>query len=154
MLGALSVNLYNDMRILIILLLCTLPLISNAQVVGKWKTVDDQSGKIKSIVEIMEKSGKIYGTILEVFPDPGDDPDPVCEECDKDDPRYMKRIIGMEIIKDMEKDGDEYSGGNILDPENGNVYRCKIWVGDDGKLKVRGYVAFLYRTQTWLPYEG
>ena len=87
-------------------------------------------------------------------PDPGDDPDPLCEECDQDDPRYMKRIIGMEIIKDMEKDGDQYSGGNILDPENGNVYRCKIWVGDDGMLKVRGYVAFLYRTQTWLPYEG
>ena len=66
------------MRFLVILLLCSISLVSNGQsILGKWKTVDDQSGKIKSIVEIIEKSGKVYGTILKVFPDPGDDPDPV-----------------------------------------------------------------------------
>ena len=62
----------------------------------------------------------------------------------------MKPIVGLEIIRDMKKDGDEYAGGDILDPENGKVYRCKIWV-ENGKLMVRGYIAFLYRTQTWLP---
>ena len=134
-----------------ILVLLSVCFNSTAQsIYGKWKTVDDQSGKIKSIVEIFERSGKVYGKILEVYPDPGDDPDPVCEECDEDDPRFMKRIVGMEIIREMEKDGDEYSGGDILDPENGNVYRCKIWAEDGKTLKVRGYVAFLYRTQTWL----
>ena len=116
--------------------------------IGKWKTVDDNTGKTKSVVEITEKGGKLYGKVLQLF-DP-EKPDPVCEECAEDDPRYMKPIVGLEIIRDMKKDGDEYAGGDILDPENGKVYRCKIWV-ENGKLMVRGYIAFLYRTQTWLP---
>jgi uncharacterized protein (DUF2147 family) len=62
----------------------------------------------------------------------------------------MKPIVGLEIIRNMEKDGDEYEDGDILDPENGKVYRCKLWV-EEGKLRVRGYISFLYRTQTWLP---
>ena len=56
----------------------------------------------------------------------------------------------MTIITDMEMDGAEWEDGEILDPENGKVYDCKLWI-EDGKLKVRGYVAFFYRTQTWFP---
>ena len=116
--------------------------------IGKWQTVDDNTGKVKSTVEIYEKSGKLFGKVLELFDPPK--PDPVCEECDEDDPRHMKPIIGMELIRNMEKDDDKWEDGDILDPENGKVYRCKIWV-EEGKLQVRGYIAFLYRTQTWLP---
>lgn len=118
--------------------------------VGKWKTVDDNTGKTKSIVEISEKGGKLYGKVLQLF-DP-EKPDPKCEECAKDDPRHMKPIVGLEIIRNMTKDGKEYVNGDILDPENGKVYKCKLWV-ENGKLMVRGYIAFLYRTQTWLPAE-
>jgi uncharacterized protein (DUF2147 family) len=88
--------------------------------------------------------------VLELF-DP-DKPDPVCEECDSDDPRYMKPVVGLTVIRNMIKDDDKWEDGDILDPENGKVYRCKLWV-EDGKLQVRGYIAFLYRTQTWLPAE-
>lgn len=116
--------------------------------VGKWKTVDDNSGKTKSVVEIYEKGGKLFGKVLELF-DP-EKPNPVCEECASDDPRHMKPIVGLEIIRNMEQDGKEWEDGDILDPENGKVYRCKLWV-EEGKLMVRGYIAFLYRTQTWLP---
>lgn len=116
--------------------------------VGKWKTVDDNTGKTKSIVEISDKGGKLYGKVLQLF-DP-EKPDPKCEECSKDDPRHMKPIVGLEIIRNMTKDGKEYVNGDILDPENGKVYKCKLWV-ENGKLMVRGYIAFLYRTQTWLP---
>ena len=116
--------------------------------IGKWKTVDDNSGKTKSVVEIYEKSGKLYGKVLQLF-DP-EKPNPKFEECASDDPRHMKPIVGLEIIRNMTKDGKEYANGDILDPENGKVYKCKIWV-ENGKLMVRGYIAFLYRTQTWLP---
>ncbi|MDP6909878.1 MAG: DUF2147 domain-containing protein [Flavobacteriales bacterium] len=116
--------------------------------IGKWKTIDDNTGKTKSLVEIEERGGKLFGKILELF-DP-EEPDPVCEECGSDDLRHMKPIVGLEIIRNMEKDGGEWEDGDILDPENGKVYRCKLWV-EEGKLKVRGYIAFLYRTQTWLP---
>jgi len=55
----------------------------------------------------------------------------------------------MNIITDMEQDDDEWAGGKILDPENGNIYRCRLWV-ENGKLKVRGYLVFFFRTQTWI----
>jgi len=118
--------------------------------IGKWKTIDDNTGETKSVVEIEKRDGKLFGRILELFDPP--EPDPVCEECDEDDARYMKPVMGMEIIRNMQKDDDdaEWEEGDILDPENGKVYRCKLWV-EEGKLKVRGYIAFLYRTQTWLP---
>jgi uncharacterized protein (DUF2147 family) len=116
--------------------------------IGKWKTVDDNTGKTKSVVEIYEEGGKLFGRVLELLDPPK--PDPVCEECAEDDARHMKPIVGLEIIRNMEKDGDEYEDGDILDPENGKVYRCKLWV-EEGNLRVRGYISFLYRTQTWLP---
>lgn len=118
--------------------------------VGKWKTVDDSTGKVKSIVEIFEKGGKLHGRVLDLFDPP--EPDPKCDKCAQDDPRYGQRVKGMEVIRNMVKDGTEWASGDILDPENGKVYRGKIWV-EDGKLQVRGYIAFLYRTQSWLPVD-
>jgi uncharacterized protein (DUF2147 family) len=117
-------------------------------VLGKWKTIDDNSSKEKSIIELFERDGKVYGRIIRLFQEPGEDQDPVCDECDSEDSRYKKKIIGMEILTNMMKDGDEYSGGEILDPEVGRVYRCKIWLENDD-LKVRGYWGPFYRTQTW-----
>ncbi len=122
-------------------------------IVGKWKTIDDESGKPRSVVEIYENDGKYFGKIIQLFRDPGEDPDPVCDECE--DHRAGQKIIGMEIITEMkyDKGGDEYKKGEILDPENGNIYDCKLWI-EEGNLKVRGYLLFFYRTQTWLPYTG
>jgi uncharacterized protein (DUF2147 family) len=117
-------------------------------VLGKWRTIDDNTGKEKSIVEITERGGKVYGKIIRIFPEPGKNTDPICDKCPEDDSRYNKKVIGMEIIKDMIKSDDEYDEGTILDPEVGKIYKCKIWL--DGKdLKVRGYLGPFYRTQTW-----
>lgn len=122
--------------------------LAQTTVVGKWKTIDDNSGEEKSVVEIFERGGKIYGKVVKIFPKPGDDPDPVCDECPEDDARYNKKIIGMEIIKDMVKTGTEYAEGSILDPEEGKIYRCKLWV-EGNELMVRGYWGPFFRTQTW-----
>lgn len=122
---------------------------ASAQVTGKWKTIDDETGDAKSIVEIFERNGKLYGRIVKLFRKPGEDQDPVCDECEKEDPRYGKKIIGMEIIREMSASEGEYAGGDILDPNNGKVYRCRIW--REGKdLMVRGYWGPFYRTQKWL----
>ena len=140
------------MRILLTLLLLTSSIVAFSQksVLGKWKTIDDETGKEKSIVEIFENKGKLYGKITKLFRTPDEDPDPICDECEESDPRYKKKVIGMEIIKDLSKDGDEYSGGTILDPKIGKVYRCRIWIEGEN-LKVRGYWGPFFRTQTWLP---
>lgn len=134
-----------------LIIMLTLCLTSHAQsVTGKWKSIDDETGKPRSIVEIYEKENKIYGKIIALFREPDEDPDPICEECT--DYRKGKKVIGLEIISDMRQKGDEYVDGEILDPENGKIYKCKLWV-EEGNLKVRGYLYFLYRTQTWLPYS-
>lgn len=133
-----------------VLTVCLLwPLTARAQdVVGKWKTIDDETGEPRSIVEIFEKDGKVYGKVVKLLRSPEEDPDPVCKDCDEDDDRYNKKVIGMEIIRGMTKSDDEWVGGTILDPKNGRVYRCHLWVDED-QLKVRGYWGPFYRTQTW-----
>ncbi|HJY81355.1 MAG TPA: DUF2147 domain-containing protein [Candidatus Binatia bacterium] len=119
--------------------------------VGRWKTVDDATGKVKSVVVVWEQDRKLYGKIEKlVDPDP-QDPDPRCTRCEgemKDQP-----LIGLRILWDLKKDGDQWSGGKILDPDNGKAYRCFIVLEDGGKkLKVRGFIglSLLGRTQHWL----
>ena len=115
-------------------------------VLGKWKTIDDETGKPKSIVELYEKNGKVYGRILELLERKDD---PICDLCTDD--RKNKKMKGLEIIRDMKKSGSEYADGTILDPKKGKIYDCKLWVepSDPNKLNVRGYIAFFFRTQTW-----
>ncbi len=137
------------MKSLFPILLCFLYFPSFSQsVIGKWKTIDDNTGEPRSMVEVFERGGKVYGKITKLFRKSGEDPDPLCDDCETEDPRYLKKIIGMEIIEGLIKDDQEYGDGSILDPENGKVYRCKIWV-EDKQLKVRGYLGPFYRTQTW-----
>lgn len=118
---------------------------SAQSVTGRWTTIDDNTGKPRSVVELVEKNGKLHGRIVDVHDKTK--ADKVCELCPAD--RKNKPIVGLEIIRDMVKSGKEWSKGTILDPENGKIYDCKIWL-EDGELKVRGYVAFFYRTQTWV----
>ena len=116
-------------------------------ITGKWTTIDDNTGKERSVVEIYKKGDKYFGKVSDMYLEPHEPKDPICDLCT--DERKDQQTLGMEIIRNMEKDGDEYSGGDILDPENGKVYRCKLWI-EDGKLMVRGYVAFFFRTQEWI----
>ena len=133
----------------LILMLVIATSASAQSVLGRWKTIDDETNQPKSIVEIFERGGKIHGRIVKLFRKPNEDQDPVCDDCDPEDPRYKKKIIGMEIMTNLTKDDDEYSGGEILDPNNGKVYRCKIWL--EGKdLQLRGYIGPFFRTQTWV----
>jgi uncharacterized protein (DUF2147 family) len=125
-------------------------------ILGKWKTIDDETGKAKSVVEIYKDGDKYYGKIVELFRTPEQEQNPICDKCDEDDSRYKKPVRGMIIITDMEYDDDdkELDDGEIMDPAKGESYDCKIWLGEDGKLNVRGYVGFFYRTQLWEPYTG
>ncbi|MEN9445126.1 MAG: hypothetical protein RIS47_2017 [Bacteroidota bacterium] len=130
---------------LIILMVLSLS-VSAQSIVGKWKTIDDETGKPKSVVEIYEKGGKYYGKIVELLLRKDD---PKCDQCTDD--RKNKKILGMEIIREMKENKTEYSDGTILDPNNGRVYDCKIWIEKDKPdvLLLRGYIAFFYRTQNW-----
>ncbi|MGS0748537.1 DUF2147 domain-containing protein [Halpernia sp. GG3] len=120
--------------------------ISYAQIEGKWKTIDDETGKAKSIVEIYKKSdGKYYGKVVQLLMKPENNN---CINC-KDD-RKNKPILGLEIIRGLSKDDSDFDGGTITDPKNGKTYKCTISRSGD-KLNVRGYIGFslIGRTQTW-----
>ncbi len=105
----------------------------------------------KSIVEVYEKEGKIFGKIIDIL-NPADK-DKICIYCKGDEKNQP--LIGLNIIKGLQLDGDRYEDGTIFDPEKGKEYNAKIWVENDtpNTLMVRGYIAFLYRTQEWIRVE-
>ena len=120
-------------------------------VLGKWKTIDDETGRIKSVVEVTERDGKIYGQVNELFRLPEEDQNPICDQCEDD--RKDQPALGMEIVRDMVPLSTlEWGDGTICDPKNGKIYDCEMWFEEDNmdELKVRGYIWILFRTQTWL----
>lgn len=121
--------------------------------VGYWKTVDDESGKKKSVIHIYEVDGKLNGRIVAIFPEPDADPNPICTECDGD--KKGQPMLGMEIMYGLEQDGDTWEGGKIMDPRKGKVYKCLIEMEDENTLTVRGYIGFslIGRSQNWYRVE-
>ena len=121
---------------------------SGATPAGRWRTFDDRTGKAKAIVLLYEEKGLLFGRV-ETLVDP--DAVKICDKCS--DERKGQPVTGMVVIRRMKKDGEEYTGGDILDPKNGSVYRCKMRLIDHGrKLSVRGYLglSLFGRSQTWL----
>jgi uncharacterized protein (DUF2147 family) len=137
----------------IALLLLMLPLAALAQntPVGKWRTIDDKTGKVKSIVEIYEASnGTLQGKVLQLInSDKG--PNAICDLCKG--ANHNKPVTGMVIAWGLQHEGNVWDDGKILDPKNGKVYSAKMTPIDGGaKLEVRGYMGFslLGRSQTWI----
>lgn len=126
---------------------------ANDSPVGLWKTVDDKTNKPRSLVRIIEESGEFKG-IVEKGLQEDDNPGRVCDKCDP--PRKGQKILGMTFMWGLKKDGNEFKGGEILDPDNGKIYKCKIKLIDGGKkLDVRGFIgiSLIGRTQTWVRQE-
>ena len=122
-----------------------------ASPVGLWKNIDDVSGKPRALVRITQSDGALRGKIEKVFPAPNEDPNPKCDKCEG--ANRNAPIVGLVILNGLTKDGDEYAGGQILDPDNGKVYRSTARLTDNGKkLSVRGYIGvpMLGRSQTWI----
>lgn len=132
-------------KLLLTFALSLFGVMSFAQIEGKWKTIDDETKQAKSIVEIYKKGDQYYGKVSQLLIKPAN---PNCTEC-KDD-RKNKPILGLEIIRGLKKEGNEFTGGTITDPKTGKTYKCTIKREGD-KLNVRGYlgISAFGRTQTW-----
>ena len=136
--------------IILLLALFTSTALAESTPAGLWRTIDDHTGKEKSLVRIVEVNGEFRGTIEKLFREPGEDPNPNCEKCTGD--KKNKPVIGMMILTGLKKDNGQWAGGEILDPQNGKTYRCKAWLENKGHdLHVRGFIgmALLGRTQIW-----
>jgi uncharacterized protein (DUF2147 family) len=119
-----------------------------ASPIGFWETIDDKTGKPTAVVEIFEKGAMLFGRIGQLLT--RGDENSVCSACT--DERKNQPIVGMIIIRNIKRAGNEYSGGDILDPDSGSVYRCKMHLEKNGsQLIVRGYIglSFIGRSQTW-----
>ena len=121
--------------------------------VGLWKTIDDTSGKPRALVRITEINGTLQGRIEKLFLDPDEPQNSKCVACT--DARKDQPIVGLTIVSGLRKETDApvWSGGEILDPKNGKIYKSKATLIDGGKkLDVRGYIgiALIGRTQTWV----
>ncbi|WP_218599385.1 DUF2147 domain-containing protein [Polaribacter sp. NJDZ03] len=109
---------------------------SSQTIFGKWNSKNDETGKVDSVVEIYEKDGKAFAKIIDIKnPDRKTAVCSLCEGVNKDKP-----ILGLNILSGLQKDGDEWSGGTILDPRNGKVYKSYVELVKPNKLKVRGYI--------------
>ena len=117
-------------------------------IAGSWKTFDDDTNQPAAIVQISEKNGVFSGLITKLL-DPS--APTICDKCT--DARKGKPVMGMEILSNLKKTGDSYSGGQILDPDDGEIYRAEMKLKDQGsKLDLRAYIGIplLGRTQTWI----
>lgn len=118
--------------------------------VGYWKTIDDVTGRPKSIIHITETvSHSLIGTVVKIYPKPGKDEHEVCDQCTGE--KHNQPIVGMTVMEGLkENDTHQWKGGNILDPENGKTYRCALRV-EGNKLNVHGYIGMplLGRSQLW-----
>ncbi len=119
-------------------------------ITGLWETYDDITKEKKAVIEIYEEQQLYFARIAESFVGQENATCQTCKGKNKGQP-----IIGLVIIEDIMKDGDEYSGGTILDPENGETYSCYLELMEENRLKVRGYLGFAIfgRTQYWLRKE-
>ena len=111
---------------------------SQTTVLGKWKTIDDETGAPKSIVELYENNGKIYGKVTQIL-EKGKE-DKLCDQCKGD--KKNKPIKGMVIINGLVENDKEWDGGKILDPKSGKEYKCVISLENENKLIVfRGQIS-------------
>ena len=123
--------------------------------VGVWKTIDDDTKAEKSLVRIKDNAGVYSGSIEKLLDPAAAKPDAVCDKCTDD--RKDKPLLGLTILRHLKQSADDktvWDGGDIVDPNNGKVYRTRLKPVDGGKkLEVRGYIGPFYRTQVWLRVE-
>ncbi|MCB0705024.1 MAG: DUF2147 domain-containing protein [Saprospiraceae bacterium] len=117
-----------------------------SSIVGVWKTIDDETGEPKSHLEIYEKDGMFYGKVVKLLQSP---PDTTCDLCPGD--KKDQPLMGMDVVWDLQPYKDYWSYGRIMDPNNGKIYKCSVWLKGADQLEVRGYlgVSALGRTQSW-----
>lgn len=137
-------------KLTILLFLYSLVAHAQSEIIGHWKAIDDKDNQPSSHIEIFELNGKFHGKIVKLYDQPLDT---VCKECKG--AKKNQPVLGMEILWGMKLNDNSWTGGKIMDPENGSTYKCKLSLDDPNTLSVRGYIGIpaLGRTQKWYRVE-
>ena len=127
--------------------------LAQATPAGLWKTIDDETKVEKSLVRISDAGGVLSGKVEKLL-DKDAKADAACDKCT--DERKDKPVLGMTIIRNAKAEAgkDTWEGGDILDPNNGKVYKLRMKPLDSGKkLEIRGYIGPFFRNQQWIRVE-
>lgn len=95
------------------LLLSSIHIYGQSSPIGNWRTVDDITGKTRSIVTLSEENGNLVGTIRKAYDPYPKEAQPLCAACQA--ALRDKPIVGMRILWDSQKGKDEWTNGKILD---------------------------------------
>jgi len=125
------------------------PAFAQNSAVGLWKNVEPNK---VTMIRTYEEGGHLLGKVEKVLKNDVEDKEAKCVKCK--DENKDKPMAGLQLIWDMRKDGEKWTGGKLLDPETGRVVNCKLETADGGKkLVVKGSVAIMSKTQTWTRVE-
>src|SRR6476619_3043884 len=106
-------------------------------VAGFWEAYED--GRPGGWFLFFEKDGVFQGALVKAFNKPGEQPQLTCAKCT--DERKNAPMIGLSMVRGMQRKGLAYENGNILDPRDGSVYKAKMELSPDSKqLTVRGFL--------------
>ncbi len=140
------------MKYMLSFILITTPFFLHAQlsnIVGKWNTLDDRTGEMRSCVNIYEKGGKYFGEVVLLYENDGNGSYKVMKE---PFPKEYQGVVGTVVLLGMEPKGDELKG-KLFDPESKKEYYGKVsYNAETGKLDVRGSLdrlGAIGRTQHW-----
>ena len=134
----------------VLLAITSLASVAGPSPLGTWRTIDDETHRPRALVSIEEHDGVLSGRIVRLFREPGEDANPLCVDCAGE--RHNQPVLGMTILWNFRRNGDAWTGGEVLDPEEGRIYRANLRLRDNGaRLDVHGYigVSILGRSQVW-----
>lgn len=111
--------------------------------IGVWKAFDSENKKPRSLIKIYLEDDRLFGKVIKLFRTPEENKNPLCFNCKIDDPRYNQPVLGMILVRDLQRKTDiKWDQGEVLDPDTGNTYRCYLEMISPNRLKVRGYLGF------------
>ena len=119
---------------------------SNTSPIGKWRTLDDETGKAMTITEVsLAKNGTLSAKIVENLGGPA-----TCANCSGE---YKgKPTVGIVTLWGLKEKKGAWVDGNGYKPSEDTKFKAKsVKLVDGGKkLEVTGCKAIFCRTATWV----
>lgn len=116
---------------------------AQTQFLGKWLS-EEKDG----IVEIYKEGNLYQGKLIKMIPEQKENGKPILDKHNPDKSKCTRKVLGIDTFIDFKYDDGELTNGKLYDPKSGKNYKGKLWI-EEGNLMVRGYIGFLYETQTW-----